>query len=162
MVIFTYGSPLSGNWACFSLLMVPPTVSKNEEPQVERPQLHAKKTHPFAFYHQSGKLHEGTNMETVRRWFQRVRFQTPNSVSLLAFTELRGQNSVSSSQPISCVPKRTHGFSQNAELSKFSLPKQCSRNSIPPVSFLQTFCEYSVNSLLEFQILGIFPGRVGP
>ena len=38
----------------------------------------------------------------------KVRFQTPNSVSLFALTELRGESSVSSSHPIICVPKRTH------------------------------------------------------
>ena len=46
--------------------------------------------------------------ETGRTRFRRVRFQTPNSVKLLALTELRGENSVSSSQPGICVPKRTH------------------------------------------------------
>ena len=45
---------------------------------------------------------------TGRIRFRIVRFQTPSSVSFLAFTELRGENSVSSSQPIICVPNRTH------------------------------------------------------
>ena len=40
--------------------------------------------------------------------FRGVRFQTPNSVSFLGLTEFWGANSVSSSQPIICVPKRTH------------------------------------------------------
>ena len=35
--------------------------------------------------------------ETGRIRFRRVRFQTPNSVSFLALTEFRGENSVSSS-----------------------------------------------------------------
>ena len=39
---------------------------------------------------------------------EKLRFQTPNSVSFLGLTEFRGANSVSSSQPIICVPKRTH------------------------------------------------------
>ena len=43
--------------------------------------------------------------ETGRVRFRRARFQTPSSVSLLALTELRGENSVSSSEPIICVPK---------------------------------------------------------
>ena len=33
---------------------------------------------------------------------------TPNSVSFLGLTEFRGANSVSSFQPMICVPKRTH------------------------------------------------------
>ena len=42
-------------------------------------------------------------------WFARAMpFQTPSSVSSLALTEFRGENSVSSSQPIICVPRRTH------------------------------------------------------
>ena len=32
----------------------------------------------------------------------------PNSVSFLALAEFLGESSVSSSQPIICVPKRTH------------------------------------------------------
>ena len=50
----------------------------------------------------------GVSSETGRILFRTVRFQTPNSVSFLGLTELRGANSVSSSQPIICVPKRTH------------------------------------------------------
>ena len=46
--------------------------------------------------------------ETGRIWSQRVRFQTLSSVSFLALNELRGENSVSSSQPIICVHRRTH------------------------------------------------------
>ena len=46
--------------------------------------------------------------ETRRRRFRRARFQTTNSVSFLVLTEFQGENSVSSSQPIICVPKRTH------------------------------------------------------
>ena len=47
-------------------------------------------------------------METGRRRFRGVRLQTPNSVSFGGLTELRGENSVSSSQPTTCVPKQTH------------------------------------------------------
>ena len=49
---------------------------------------------------------------------------------------------MSSSQPTICVLKRTHQVSFAevtefaAELSEFSLPKQYSRHSIPPVSYL--------------------------
>ena len=66
----------------------------------------------------------------------RARFQTPNSVSFSGLTEFRGASSVSSSQPIICVPKRTHRvFSQNSpslpqnlvRLSEFSSPKQYSK-----------------------------------
>ena len=46
--------------------------------------------------------------EVGRIRFRRVRFQTPNSVSFFALTEFRGENSVSSSQPTICVPKRAH------------------------------------------------------
>ena len=57
----------------------------------------------------SESLAEGCapRMVTLRN-FKRVRFQTPNSASFLGLTEFRGANSVSSSQPIICVPKRTH------------------------------------------------------
>ena len=59
-------------------------------------------------------------------------------------SEFRGEDSVSSSQPIICVPKRTHRvFLQNSpslpqnsvRLSEFPSPKQYSRNIIPPVSY---------------------------
>ena len=50
----------------------------------------------------------GHSSETGRIRFQRVRFQTPNSVSFSGLTEFRGANSVSSSRSIICVPKRTH------------------------------------------------------
>ena len=46
--------------------------------------------------------------ETGRIRFRGVRFQTPNSVSFLGLTEFRGAGSVSSSQPIICVPMRAH------------------------------------------------------
>ena len=53
----------------------------------------------------------------------------PDTVSGL--TEFRGANSVSSFQPIVCAPfAELTDFA--AELSEFSLPKQYSRNSIPP------------------------------
>ena len=41
-------------------------------------------------------------------WFRRIRFETPSSVSCIALTEFRGENSVCSSQPIICVTKQTH------------------------------------------------------
>ena len=70
--------------------------------------------------------------ETGRIRLRRARFQTPSSVSFLGLTEFRGENSVSSFQPIVCVPKRTHRIFAEltelaAELSEFSLPKQYSR-----------------------------------
>ena len=46
--------------------------------------------------------------ETGRIRFRGVQFQTPSSVSFFGLTEFRGANSVSSSQPVICVPKRTH------------------------------------------------------
>ena len=40
---------------------------------------------------------------------QKVRFETPSSVSFFALAEFRGESSVRSSRPlICCVPKRTH------------------------------------------------------
>ena len=72
--------------------------------------------------------------ETGRIRFRRVRFQTPNSVSFSGLTEFRGANSVSSSRPIICVPKRTHRvFSQNSP----SLP-QNSVSSLLRNSTLET------------------------
>ena len=59
------------------------------------------------------------NSETGRIRFRGVRFQTPNSVSFLGFTEFRGANSVSSSRPIICVPKRIHRVFF-AELTEFA------------------------------------------
>ena len=56
--------------------------------------------------------------ETGRTRFRRARFQTPTSARFLALTEFWGESSVSSSQPIICVPKRTHrvffSFSQSS------------------------------------------------
>ena len=72
--------------------------------------------------------------ETGRIRFRGVRFQTPNSVSFSGLTEFRGANSVSSSQPIICVPKRTScTFSQNSP----SLP-QNSVSSLLRNSTLET------------------------
>ena len=87
---------------------------------------------------------EAINLETGRIRFRRVQFQTPISVSFFWPHRVPGQNSVSSSQPNICVPKRTHRvFSQNSPslpqnsvtLSEFSPLRQYSRNSIPPVSY---------------------------
>ena len=50
------------------------------------------------------------SLQTARIRFRRVRFWTPSSVSFLAFSELQGENSVSSSQPI---------FVCRSELTKF-------------------------------------------
>ena len=58
-------------------------------------------------WRQTGSLGRGFS-EAGRIRFRGVRFQTPNSVSFSGLTEFRGANSVSSSQPIICVPKRTH------------------------------------------------------
>ena len=60
-------------------------------------------------------------------------------MSFSGLTEFRGANSVTSSQPIFSVPKRTHRVWRRThrvcpKLSEFSLPKQYSRNSIPHVS----------------------------
>ena len=46
--------------------------------------------------------------ETGRIRFRRVRFQTPNSVSFSRLTEFWGAHSVSSFQPIICMPTQTH------------------------------------------------------
>ena len=82
--------------------------------------------------------------ETGRTLFRGVRFQTPSSVSFSGLTEFRGTSSVSSFQPFICVPiissqcelkeflAELTEFAQ--KLSEFFLPKQYSRNSIPPVS----------------------------
>ena len=56
--------------------------------------------------------------ETGGMRFRRARFQTPNSVSFFALTEFRGENSVSSSQPIICVPSELTEFF--AELTEFA------------------------------------------
>ena len=46
--------------------------------------------------------------ETGRIRFRGARFQSPSSVSCFGLTELQGVNSVSSFQPLICVPKGTH------------------------------------------------------
>ena len=53
-------------------------------------------------------LGSGESQHQDRKRSRRARFQTPSSVSFFLATEFRGENSVSSSQPIICVPKRTH------------------------------------------------------
>ena len=76
--------------------------------------------------------------ETGRMWFRSVRFETPNSVSFFALTESgeRAQR-VSLSLLFVCKSKLTEFFAELTEfaqkLGEFSLPKQCSRNSILPV-----------------------------
>ena len=73
----------------------------------------------------------GTGPNTVSG----ARFHSPNSVRFSGLTEFQGANSVSSSQPIICVPKRySPSSSQNSpslpqnsvRLSEFSPPKQYS------------------------------------
>ena len=52
---------------------------------------------------------------------------------------------MSSSQPIICVPKRTHRVFRRTHRvcpKTFSPPKQYSRNSIPPVSYIVFSCPY--------------------
>ena len=71
---------------------------------------------------------------------QRARFQTPSSVSFLALADFWGENSVSSSEPIICVPKRTHRVFRRTHrvcrrARELCLPNQYFRNSIPPVSY---------------------------
>ena len=65
------------------------------------------------------KGRSGQKSETGRIRFRGVRFQTPNSVSFFGLTEFRGENSVSFSEPIICVPKRTHRVPQNSVSSLF-------------------------------------------
>ena len=65
-------------------------------------------------------------------------------MSFFGLTEFAPPNSVSSFQPIICGPKRelTEFLAEltefAAELSEFFPPKQYYRNSIPPVSYLET------------------------
>ena len=53
---------------------------------------------------QSASFRNGPNTVSERT----VGFQTRSSVRFFAFAEFRGENSVSSSQPSICVPRRTH------------------------------------------------------
>ena len=102
--------------------------------------------HSLFLHIDNTKITRKDSQGTGRTRFRGVRFQTPNSVSFLGLTEFRGASSLSSFQPILCGPKRTHRvFSQNSpslpqnsvRLSEFSSPKQYSRNSIPPVSYMK-------------------------
>ena len=110
--------------------------------------------------------------ETGRIRFRRVRFQTPNSVSFLALTELRGANSASSSQSLfPCQSELTEFFSEltefGAELSEFSLRKQYSRNSMPPVSHTSRegrrlmMCEEDSEEITTHTVVvsGLTPGK---
>ena len=80
---------------------------------------------------------------------------------LFGLTEFRGENSVSSSQPIICVPKRTHQvfFAELTEfgagLSGFHLPKQYSRNSIPPP--LPRFPYTNPNRTSQYNQISVMP-----
>ena len=55
--------------------------------------------------------------ERKRMEMGRTQFQTPNSVSLFVLTEFRGDSSVSSSQPVIGVQKRTHRISHRTRHS---------------------------------------------
>ena len=73
---------------------------------------------------------EVVKSETGRIRFRRVPFQAPNSVSFLALTEFRGENSVSSVQPTICMchselTEFLAGLTEfAAELNEFSPLKQ--------------------------------------
>ena len=81
-----------------------------------------------------------------RNWPNTVSESTVSNTELselFALTEIRGESSVSSSQPTICATKRTHRVCRRTHrvrpqnsLSKVSSPKQYSRNSIPPVSYV--------------------------
>ena len=93
--------------------------------------------------------------ETGRIRFRRVRFQTPSSVSFLGLTEFQGANAVSSSQPIICVPKRTHRvfFSQNSPSLPRNSVSSLLRNStletvLRPFPILEAFLEGSLIGIL--------------
>ena len=64
--------------------------------------------HSFESLQGATRGSDNLSSETGQMRFQRVRFQTRSSVRFLALTEFRGENSVSSPQPIFRVPKRTH------------------------------------------------------
>ena len=80
-------------------------------------------TYPLATYPlKSARISKSTVARKRAEYgFGEHGFKTPSSVSFLALTELWGESSVSSSQPIICVPKRTHRvfFSQSSP----SLPR---------------------------------------
>ena len=93
--------------------------------------------------------------ETGRIWFRRARFQTPNSVSFFALTEFRGENSVSSSQPIICVTKRTHRvFLQNSP----SLPQNSVRLST--VLFSETLHSKQYSTRFLYSLIFASPGNI--
>ena len=75
------------------------------------------------------------------RILRRARFQAPSSANLLALTEFRERVL---SEFLSALFELTEFFAEltefATELSEFSLPKQCSRNSIPPVSQTSGLC----------------------
>ena len=79
-------------------------------------------------------------LETGQIWFRRARFQSRNSVSFCCPHRVLGRElSEILSAYYLCAKANSPSFSAEliqfaAELSEFSLPKQYSRNSIPPVS----------------------------
>ena len=100
---------------------------KRRETEGERERERETHTHTHTHTHRERERES----ETGRIRFRGVWFQTPSSVSFLGLTEFRGANSVSSSQPIICVPNELTEFF--AELTEFA-PNSVSsllRNSTP-------------------------------
>ena len=105
------------------------------------------------FVSNSGGFYQFWETDWVR--FRRSWFQTPSSVNYLVLTEFWRENSVSSSQPIICVPKRTHWvFLQNAPSLPQNSVSSLFQNSALETSF-RTFPQTS-GALPIFQGLSWF------
>ena len=99
--------------------------------------------HPLRIKRRSDLLRSALGFEGFQRFFLECPGNQPikrrgikRFFKFFALTELRGENSLSSSQPTISVPKRPHRvFAEltefTAEPSEFPLPKQYSRKSIP-------------------------------
>ena len=74
--------------------------------RVKVPPLKRRLIRPFWSSTPSGSA--GTYLRWAEDGFGEHGMVRPNSPSFLALTEFQGENSVSSSQRIICVPKRTH------------------------------------------------------
>ena len=107
--------------------------------------------------------------ETGRIRFRRARFQTPNSVSSFCSHRVLGRElSEFLSAYYVCDKANSPSFSQNSpslpqnsvRLSEFSSLKQCSRNSIPPVSWcsgghLGSSCGQKILWMSRFCLFGV-------
>ena len=100
--------------------------------------------------------------ETGRIRFRRARCQTLSPVSFFALAEFWGESSMSSSQPIICVPKRTHRVSRRTHRvcpkTQWGSVSTLLRNSTLETVFhpspkkpYPTYCDCNLGSFKQFK-----------